>query len=87
MARIVLELASTGESVPVIDIDLASVTNKELIDAATREGILNENYKEDYYTYFKGKVTAYWECKNLSSLGIVDGSIVRIGLPPGYFGI
>lgn len=40
MAKIILDIANTGELVPVNDIDLESVTNRELIEAALYHNVI-----------------------------------------------
>lgn len=82
MANITLYINNTYQKVPVYDIDLESVTNTELIDAAIQEGILPECYKSCRLFCGSETIVPYYERKTLSSLGILDGGTVKIFLPP-----
>lgn len=88
MASITLDIAYTYEKVPVYDLDLESVSNTELIEAAWEEGVLSEA-EQIFIDIFGESSKGWWKLigKNnapvmgeatLASMGFVDGDTIRL---------
>lgn len=82
MASITLDVANTGEKVPVNDLDLESVTNTELIEAALGNDILKKPEAGMEYKLIGKNNAPVMDKASLSSLGFVDGDTIKIVAKP-----
>lgn len=90
MANITLDIANTGEKVPVLDIDLESVTNVDLIEAALTSDILrpitdwfgNPVWNPNVYKIIGKNNAPVIDEATLSSLGFADGDTIRVVTKP-----
>jgi len=82
MASITLDFANTGEKLPVNDVDLESITNEELIDAAVANGGIKEPEKGMAYKVIGKDSTPVMDKATMASLGFVDGDTVKVVAKP-----
>jgi hypothetical protein len=82
MANVTLNIANTGEQVPVNDVNLDSVTNTELITNAISAGILPSLGENMEYKMVGKTNTPITETATLSSLGFADGETIKIVAKP-----
>lgn len=82
MASITLEVANTGEKIPVNDLDLEAVTNEELVEAAITNDILKKPEAGMEYKLIGKSNAPIIDKANLSSLGFVDGDTIKIVAKP-----
>jgi len=90
MASIELYVAFSGETIPVYDVDLESVTALEIVEAAKEAGVLPPlpyfcfNTCEEYKVYLligkKDPIPIRFDEreKSLSELGFSDGDIIHV---------
>ena len=78
MANITLFLAATGVKVPVVEIDLKLVTNRELLEAAFLEGVLDDEIKEFSSRHFGSKDSQHVKDVFRSSLYLVGKNQVCV---------
>jgi hypothetical protein len=91
MAKITLDIANTGEQV-LVELDLDSVTNTELIYGAISEGIIPSEYKynshilkvpEELMPILISKNNMrITETATLATLGFVDGDTIKVFTKP-----
>jgi len=82
MAKIILAIANTGETVPVDDVDLASVTNTEILTSAVSGGILPRLNPDEEYKMIGKTNMPITEPATLASLGFVDGDTIKVVAKP-----
>ena len=82
MAKITLDIANTGEQVPVNDVDLGTVTNTLLLNELVSAGqvpSLGDNMEYKMVGKTNMPIT---ETATLSSLGFVEGDIIKVVAKP-----
>ena len=82
MANITLEIANTGEKVPVKDVDLGSITNTEILTGAVNEKILPPPRENEGYKMVSKTNMPIIETATLASLGFVDGDTIKVVAKP-----
>lgn len=82
MASITLDFANTGEKLPVNDVDLESITNEELIDAAVANGGIKKPDEGMAYKVIGKDSTPVMDKATMASLGFVDGDTVKVVAKP-----
>ena len=82
MANITLDIANTGEQVPVNDVNLNSVTNTGLISDALSAGIVQPLGADMEYKMVGKTNMPITETGTLASLGFVDGDTIKIVAKP-----
>ena len=85
MASVTLEIANTGETIHVEDIDLESVTLNELLEAAIEERVLPTPTRYYACDNKEGKSIGTDEGeKNYFELGFCDGDSIKVVKLPGW---
>ena len=86
MAKITLAFGSTGETVPVNDVDLGSVTNTEILTSAVSGGILPGLGTDMEYKMISKTNMPITESATLALLGFVDGDTIKVVAKPVTYG-
>jgi len=82
MANITLDIANTGEQVPVNDVDLDTVTNTVLLTELVTAGQVPLLGTDMEYKMVGKTNMPVTETATLSSLGFVDGDTIKIVAKP-----
>ncbi|GHV11043.1 hypothetical protein FACS1894162_6110 [Bacteroidia bacterium] len=82
MANITLDIANTGEQVPVNDVNLDSVTNTELITNAVSAGIVPSLGADMEYKMVGKTNMPITETATLAALGFADGDTIKVVAKP-----
>jgi hypothetical protein len=82
MANVTLNIANTGEQVPVNDVNLDSVTNTELITNAVSAGIFPSLGDGMEYKMVGKTNTPITDTATLALLGFVDGDTIKVVAKP-----
>jgi len=82
MASLTLKMASTGETIPVNDLELDQVTNTELISQMVASGIVPALPSDEEYLVIGKNNQPLKDTASLTELGFNDGDTITIAVKP-----
>ena len=82
MARVTLDIANTGEQVPVNDVNLDTVTNTVLLTELVTAGKVPSLGADMEYKVVGKTNMPIMETATLSRLGFVDGDTIKVVAKP-----